>query len=122
LETNSKIQKELKAKFRKGRSKKSFSFSRKEERRKIAEAHISKLMELAQSESSIHQDLAKRYADIAWSISTRFNVRLREQRRFFCRYCKIFALRGDMRYRFSKKRRGLNITCLKCGRTYHRLL
>jgi RNase P subunit RPR2 len=99
----------------------SSSSRRREERRKIASEHISKLLNLAVTESSTRPDLANRYSEIAWSISTRFNVRLKEKRRFFCRNCKVFALPGMFRYRLAKRGKGINVTCSNCGRTYHRL-
>lgn len=96
---------------------------KRQERRKIAASHIARLMDLALYEAERDPKLATRYADIAWSISTRFNVRLKEKRVYFCRFCKAFlAIPGAARYRLSKKRKGLSITCLRCGRTYRKML
>lgn len=73
-------------------------------------------------EASRDPEMAKRYADLAWQISTRFNVRLSEKRSYYCRKCKSFiAVPGGARYRLGGGGI-LRITCLKCGRTYRKNL
>ncbi|MGI0084544.1 MAG: ribonuclease P protein component 4 [Nitrososphaerales archaeon] len=99
-----------------------FPSRRKQERKKIAKDQIDSLLELALAEHSSAPDLAQRHAEILWNLSTRFNVRLKEKRLFFCRYCKQFVVPPrTARYRLSKRRVGINVTCLKCGRTYRKL-
>jgi RNase P subunit RPR2 len=81
------------------------------------------LIDLALDEARNNSKLAVRYADIAWGISTRFNVRLNEKRSYFCRFCKAFlAVPGAARYRLSKKRKSMNITCTACGKSYRKMI
>jgi RNase P subunit RPR2 len=78
---------------------------------------------MALAEARRNSNLAARYAELAWGISTRFNVRLKEKRSYFCRSCKTFlALPGTARYRLSNKRKSLNITCVRCGYTYRKII
>jgi RNase P subunit RPR2 len=97
--------------------------SRKQQRKKIAGRQIDKLIEYALTENKSNPEIAERHAEIAWKLSTRFNVRLGERRLFFCHKCKRFIVPPDTaRIRFSKKRKGLNITCLRCQTTYRRII
>jgi RNase P subunit RPR2 len=93
--------------------------ARRVERKRIAEAQAKKLLDLAVLEFRDRKDLAKAHASTAWKMSTRFNIRLRERRKLFCRFCKALIIPPeDARYRLSKKRHGIGITCTKCGKTY----
>ena len=107
-----------------GRKRKQSRFPprNRQERKKLAKNQIAKLLELAMSEHPSNGRQAERHASIAWSLATRFNVRLREKRLLFCHYCKQFIVPPTTaRYRLSRRRVGINITCLRCGRTYRKL-
>ena len=106
------------------RAKNQYFESRKQQRRKIAGQQIAKLLDFALEQAKKNYQLAERQAAIAWKISTRFNMRLGERRLLFCHYCKAFIVPPQFaRYRLSKKNgKALNITCLKCGMTYHKIL
>ncbi|MDG6923292.1 MAG: RNase P subunit [Nitrososphaerota archaeon] len=97
--------------------------SRKQQRRKIASEQIDRLIECAILERRTRSGLALRYADMAWKLSTRFNVRLGARRLLFCRKCKEFITPADTaRVRLSKKRKSLNFTCLRCQSTYRKII
>ena len=96
--------------------------TRKIRRKKIADQQIRKLMSFALTEARANPDLAKRYASIAWNMSTKFNARMSDNRVFFCHSCKKFIVPSlTARIRLSRKRKGLNLTCLLCGNTYRKL-
>ncbi|MGI0091055.1 MAG: ribonuclease P protein component 4 [Nitrososphaerales archaeon] len=98
--------------------------TRKLQRRKMAAQQIQKLMDLAViTNRASSPELAERQAEIAWNLSTRFNVRLGERRLFFfCHSCKKFIVPPTgARIRLSRKRKSINITCVKCGSTHRRL-
>ncbi|MGA2876875.1 MAG: RNase P subunit [Nitrososphaerales archaeon] len=97
--------------------------SRKQQRRKVASQQIDKLVNYALAENKTKPEIAERHAEIAWKLSTRFNVRLGEKRLFFCHKCKKFIVPPDTtRIRLSKRRKGLNITCLRCQTTYRKII
>jgi len=97
--------------------------SRKQQRRKVAREQIEELMSYALTENKKSPEIAGEHANVAWKLSTRFNVRLGEKRLFFCHKCKEFIVPPDTaRIRLSKKRKGLNVTCLRCQATYRRII
>src|SRR5487761_524543 len=99
-----------------------FPSQRRQERKKIAREQIDSLLDLALGEHASTPELAERHAQISWNLSTRFNVRLKERRLLFCHYCKQFIVPpATARYRLHGRRVGINIACLKCGKTYRKL-
>lgn len=79
------------------------------------------LLDLALHESNNDRALANRHAAIAWKLSTKFNVRVAERRFLFCHKCKRFIVPTSARFRLSRKRKGLSVTCLMCSTTYHKM-
>ncbi|KXA95733.1 hypothetical protein AKJ65_00960 [candidate division MSBL1 archaeon SCGC-AAA259E19] len=86
--------------------------------KKIALERVERLLDFASSVFKRRPDLAHRYAELAWKIKTRYNLRLpRRFKRKFCRKCQSFWAPGEtcrVRLRPSSPPH-LAITCLKCG-------
>jgi ribonuclease P protein subunit RPR2 len=92
----------------------------RQKRKRIATQQIERAMSSAESGHVKDPKLSTNLARLAWSLSTKFNVRLGHYRLLFCRACKEFIMPpSGSRYRLSvKNRRVLTITCLKCGSVY----
>ncbi|MDA4111124.1 MAG: RNase P subunit [Thaumarchaeota archaeon] len=99
-----------------------FHESLKQKRKRIASQQISRALKIAINPKNTHSIIGERSSALAWKLSTKFNVRLKEKRLLFCHKCKAFIVPpGDARYRLSKKRsKTLTITCLKCGYVYRK--
>ncbi|MFI5421568.1 MAG: ribonuclease P protein component 4 [Nitrososphaerales archaeon] len=104
--------------------KHNFHESLKQKRKRIASQQITRALKLAVQSARENPILSETSAKLAWKLSTRFNVRLMENRSLFCHKCKAFIIPPQSaRYRLSKKRaRTLTITCLKCGNVYRKSL
>lgn len=102
-----------------GHGRRHYKGERKKEQKKTASEHISRMMNLATQRAASDSILAERQALMAWNLSTKTTARLGRWRLLFCHKCKKFMVPPDYaRYRLSKKRKSLNITCLHCGGTY----
>jgi len=88
-----------------------------DERRKIATERIERLLQLAEEAFDRRPELSHRYAELAWKLKTRYNVRLPpELKRKFCRKCRAFWVPGvTCRVRVRPKRKHVVTTCLRCG-------
>jgi ribonuclease P protein subunit RPR2 len=85
---------------------------------KIAKERIEILFKEAESVVSKRPDLAKRYIKLAKKIGMRYNVRLGEFKRRFCKYCYSFLLPGvtcSQRLRNGR----ITIKCFSCNKTIH---
>ncbi|MHB1908158.1 MAG: ribonuclease P Rpr2/Rpp21/SNM1 subunit family protein [Nitrososphaerales archaeon] len=95
--------------------------ARRQKRQALARTHISRLFELALDGGS--NNLADQRIKIARNISTRFNVRLKEKKKFLCKNCKsLMILPGRARYRMGGKRKAILATCLSCGSVNRRFI
>jgi len=92
--------------------------------KEIALQRVEILIEQCTDSAKFDMGVARRQAAIARSLCLRFNVRLPyEMRQIFCHGCKNLILPGlNSRIRLSKRRKGLNITCLDCGFIYRKIL
>lgn len=91
---------------------------RKAQQRKIARERVERLLDLASSMFDRRPELSHRYAELAWRIKTRHNLRLpRDLSLKFCKKCHSFWLPGStcrVRLRPSSSPH-IAITCLRCG-------
>lgn len=90
---------------------------RKAERAKIALERVERLLELAGEAFGERPELSHRYAELAWGLKTRYNLRLPARlKRKICRKCRAFWVPGaTCRVRTRPKRGHVVITCLRCG-------
>ena len=91
----------------------------------LAIQRIDILLENALKNIRENKQIAQRQANIAWLISTKYNVRLKyEKRRFFCRKCKKFIVPGiNSRTRIvSGTKKHIRTTCLECGHIYRKII
>ncbi|MDG6906594.1 MAG: RNase P subunit [Nitrososphaerota archaeon] len=80
-------------------------------------------MDLAIRQAKSEPELAENLAKMAWKLSTKTNARLGRWRLFFCHHCKGFIIPPvSARYRLSKRRKSLNVTCSKCHATYRLII
>lgn len=90
----------------------------KSELKRIGKERVERLLDLASSVFDRRPELAHRYAELAWKIKTRYNLRLpKELKRKFCRRCQTFWVPGEtcrVRLRSPNPPR-IVITCLECG-------
>jgi RNase P subunit RPR2 len=92
------------------------------EKKRKASHQIEHLLNLSLREHPSDRILAERHAQIAWNFATKFNARFSNSRALFCHFCKKLIVPGtEARYRLSRHRVGINITCLRCGSTYHKI-
>ncbi len=92
---------------------------RKKEERKIAVERINVLFSLAEKYAQQgNTQRANRYAQLAWKIGTRYNVRMPGYlKRRYCRGCHSFLRPGlNCRVRLTGDR--ITMVCEKCGRQY----
>jgi len=97
--------------------------SLKQKRRRVATQQIDILIRMALNEGIDHPEFSEKYAQQAWKLSTRFNVRLGQNRRLFCRRCKSFMipLTGSRIRLGGKNSKMIKITCLRCSNVYRKL-
>ncbi|MFZ0512755.1 MAG: RNase P subunit [Candidatus Nitrosopolaris sp.] len=91
----------------------------------IAKERVSILIANALNEAQANEKIANEQAYLAKKIAMRLRVRLDyEIRHLFCKRCKQFIIPGrDSRIRVGRNNiKGIRITCLKCGHTYHKIL
>jgi ribonuclease P protein subunit RPR2 len=85
--------------------------------RKIARERIQILFVQAEREFAKHPERAQRYVELARKIGMRYKVRLKEERRKFCRKCNAYLKPGvNCRVRLRQDRQAVVVTCLVCGR------
>lgn len=92
---------------------------RKKEERKIATERINVLFSLAEKYAQQgNMQRANRYAQLAWKIGTRYNVRIPGYlKRRYCRRCHTFLRPGvNCRVRLTGDR--ITMACENCGRQY----
>lgn len=84
----------------------------------IAMERVGRLLDLASSMYAERPELAHRYVELAWSIKTKYNLKLSsELKRKFCRKCRSFWVPGET-CRVRLKSKGspyILIKCLECG-------
>lgn len=84
----------------------------------IARERVERLLDFAGEIFDRRPKLAHRYAELAWKIKTRYNLRLPQRlKRKFCRKCQSFWVPGKtcrVRLRSSGPPH-LVVTCLECG-------
>jgi len=86
----------------------------------IAVQRIEKLIKLAEEVYSRDQELANRYAELAYRISLRARVKIPKKYKYrICRKCRAFLVPGrNMSVRLKSRREPhLVIKCLVCGYT-----
>ena len=82
---------------------------------KLARERMQILLSLAEAEAATHPERSKRYVELAKKIGMRYNVRLKDTKRF-CRKCSSPLVPGvSCRIRSRKDRQAMVTTCLKCG-------
>lgn len=91
----------------------------------LAIQRINVLLENALKTIKENKQLAQRQANIAWRISTKYNIRLAyEKKRFFCKKCKKFIVPGiNSLVRIKNKpKKNIKIICLECGHPYRKFI
>ncbi|MGQ9596970.1 MAG: hypothetical protein ACUVQY_08260 [Thermoproteota archaeon] len=83
----------------------------------IARERIDILLKQALDTASIDAGQAESYARLAWRIAEKFNLREKTilRRYFRCSKCKDFFILGRTCKIRVLKKRGIGITCMKCG-------
>jgi len=86
---------------------------------KIAKERIQILFGLAKKEFKTHPERSKRYVELARKIGLRYNVRLKQLKRTFCKNCNSLLIPGlSSSVRLDSKRKIVIIKCLKCNKIY----
>ncbi len=86
---------------------------------KIAKERIQILFSLAEKEFEKHPERSKRYIELARKIGLRYNVRLSEEKRKFCKKCNTLLKPGiTSQVRLDRKTKTINITCINCRKIY----
>jgi len=83
---------------------------------KIAKERIRILFKEAESVARKRPDLAKRYVKLAKKIGMRYNVRLGELKKKFCKNCYSFFITGVTCSRRLRKGK-ITIKCFSCNKT-----
>jgi len=86
---------------------------------KIATERIGILFDLADKELRKHPERSRRYVELARKIGLRYNVRLGELKRKFCKKCNTILKSGfTSKVRIDRKRKVVETTCLNCKKVY----
>ncbi|MEM5777887.1 MAG: ribonuclease P [Candidatus Aenigmatarchaeota archaeon] len=82
----------------------------------IAKERIKILFSLAKKEVEKKPERAKRYIELARKISLRYNIRLSNLKRYFCKKCNMPLIAGKTSlHRLDSAKKTLNIICKNCG-------
>jgi len=85
----------------------------------IAKERIHILFNLAEKEFRKHPERARRYVELARKMGLRYNVRLKELKRRFCRSCNSLLIPGlSSEIKMDSKNNVKIIICKKCNSIY----
>ena len=86
--------------------------------KRIAEERIKILFKYAFEYAKKDLELSRKYVELARKIAMRANIRLKNLKRKFCKYCNTPLIFGyTARVRLDKRHKTINVTCLVCNRT-----
>ncbi len=87
--------------------------------RKIARERIKILFSLAEKELESNPKRSQRYVELARKIALKYNIRLKKQKRKFCKKCNVLLVPSKTaKIRLNPRTKTVNMYCLKCGKVY----